>query len=68
MCVLHGDANGDEVIDLGDVVYLINYLYKGGPAPDPLEMGDNNCDEVVDLGDLVYLINYLFKNGPLPCC
>jgi hypothetical protein len=28
-----GDANGDEIVDVGDVVHLINYLYKSGPAP-----------------------------------
>ena len=64
-----GDVTGDGVIDIGDVVYLINYLYKNGPAPDPLEVGDvNACDAVVDLGDVVYLINYLFRNGPPPYC
>jgi len=67
-CSLVGDANGDGVIDLGDVIYLINYLYKDGPAPDPLEAGDCNCDGVVNLGDVVYLINYLFKGGPPPGC
>ena len=64
---LRGDANGDGVIEIGDVVYLINYLYKNGPAPDPLWIGDCNSDEVVDLGDVVFLINYLFKGGPPPC-
>ena len=63
-----GDANGDGVIDVGDVVYLINYLYKNGPAPNPVLIGDANCDGIVDVGDVVYLINYLFKNGPEPCC
>lgn len=63
-----GDLNGDGSIDIGDVVFSINYLYKSGPAPDPLEIGDCNCDQVVDLGDVVYLINYLFKDGPLPSC
>ncbi len=63
-----GDANGDGFIDLGDVVYLINYLYKGGPAPNPIEVGDCNSDGTVDLGDVVYLINYLFKGGPAPDC
>ncbi|MGB7060972.1 MAG: hypothetical protein WBF13_01295 [Candidatus Zixiibacteriota bacterium] len=28
-----GDPNCDGVINLGDVVSLVNYLYKGGPAP-----------------------------------
>ncbi|MCK4224324.1 MAG: hypothetical protein KAX39_04025 [candidate division Zixibacteria bacterium] len=65
---LRGDANGDGMIDLGDVVYLINYLYEDGPAPDPLWTGDANGDEVIDLGDLVYLINYLYKDGPPPPC
>jgi len=62
-----GDATGDGVIDLGDVLHLINYLYKGGPAPDPWEAGDANCDGGIDLGDILYLINYLYKNGTPPC-
>ena len=49
------------------VVYLINYIFKGGPAPEPFERGDVNCDDKVDLQDVVYLINYLFKGGPEPC-
>ena len=65
---LAGDVNNDEVVELGDVVYLISYLYKGGPAPDPLESGDVNCDGKVELGDVVYLISYLYKNGPAPGC
>ena len=54
-------------MDVGDLVYLINYLYRGGPPPDPLAAGDANCDGKVDVGDVVYLINYLFKGGPPPC-
>lgn len=62
-----GDANGDDVIDLGDVVYLLNYLFKSGPPPVPEEAGDANSDGTIDLGDVVYLLNYLFKEGPAPC-
>ncbi len=67
-CLPSGDCNGDEVVDVGDVVYLISYIYREGPAPDPLEVGDVNCDGVVDLGDVVYLINYLYREGPPPKC
>jgi photosystem II stability/assembly factor-like uncharacterized protein len=63
-----GDANGDLVIDLGDAVYLLNYLFKSQPPPDPLEAGDANCDGVVDVGDVIYLLNYLFKGGLAPEC
>jgi hypothetical protein len=29
----HGDVNGDGVVDVADVFYLINFLFAGGPAP-----------------------------------
>jgi uncharacterized delta-60 repeat protein len=64
---LRGDANGDGVINVTDVVYLINYLFIDGPAPDPVLVGDVNCDGVVNVTDVVYLINYLFIGGPPPC-
>ena len=63
-----GDANADGVIDVGDLVYLINYLFKSGPLPKPYQAGDANCSGTVDIGDVVYLINYLFKAGPPPTC
>jgi hypothetical protein len=66
---LLGDANGDGVIDIADVVYLLNYLFVGGPAPVPcLEAGDATCDGIVDVSDIVYLLNYLFVHGPAPGC
>jgi hypothetical protein len=66
--VMHGDANGDQLIDVGDVVFLVNYLYKGDIPPAPWEAGDANCDGEVNLGDVVYLINYLYKGGDPPPC
>lgn len=61
-----GDVNRDGVIDLADVVFLINYLFRGGTAPVPLRLGDPNADCVVNLGDVVFLINYLYKGGLAP--
>ena len=63
-----GDVNANGVIDVGDVVYLTNYLFKGGLSPRPIQAGDINCSGVVDVGDVVYLINYLFKGGLPPSC
>jgi hypothetical protein len=65
---MHGDANGDFIVDAADVVFLINYLYQGGNPPYPYEAGDANCDGEVTASDVVYLINYLFKNGDPPPC
>jgi hypothetical protein len=52
---------------LADAVYVINYVFKGGPPPDPLAAGDANLDGAVNLADAVYLINYIFKGGQPPC-
>jgi hypothetical protein len=68
LSAVRGDANGDGGITVSDVIHLINYLFKGGPAPDPIWTGDVNCDGQVTVSDVVYLINYLFKGGPPPQC
>ena len=64
---LCGDANGDREINVGDVVYVVNYLYRSGPPPVPIPAGDANEDGTVDVGDIVYLVNYLYRGGPPPC-
>jgi len=64
----YGDANADRKITVADVVYIVNYLFKGGPAPVPLQVADCNCNDQVTVADVVYLINYLFKFGPKPGC
>jgi hypothetical protein len=63
-----GDANGNGIVDVGDILYLVNYLYRGGPAPSPVDAGDANCDGLVAAGDIIYLVNYLFRGGPPPGC
>jgi len=67
MLFLCGDANGDADINVGDAVYIINYIFKGGQAPVPLEAADVNQDGFVNVGDAVAIINYIFKGGPAPC-
>ena len=60
-----GDANKDGNINALDITYLINFLYKSGPAPDPYT-GDVNNSGVINALDITYLINYLYKSGPPP--
>lgn len=63
-----GDANGDQTVNVGDAVFIINYVFKGGAAPVPYLSGDANNDASVNVGDAVYEINYVFKGGPPPDC
>ena len=65
--VIKGDVNTDDKISLVDIIYLVNYIFKAGPAPFPLKVGDVNCDNKVSLSDIVYLVNLIFKAGPSPC-
>ena len=67
-CPGRGDVNGDGVIDVADVMYLINYRFLGASPPDPLCLGDPNCDGVIDAGDVLFLINYLFLDTSPPAC
>lgn len=63
-----GDSNGDGSVNLLDITFLINYLYKDGEPPDPVEAGDANGDGSINLLDITYLIDYLYRGGPEPIC
>ena len=65
-----GDATSDCAVNIADVVYLVSYLFGGGPCPQPMKAGDVNCDCLVNIADVVYLVNYLFGGGdpPEPGC
>ena len=62
-----GDANGSSTVTVSDVVYMINFIFGGGPAPNPLASADVNCSGGVSISDAVYLINYIFGGGAAPC-
>ncbi|MBI4600450.1 MAG: hypothetical protein HY721_00680 [Planctomycetes bacterium] len=71
----NGDANGDWALDISDGIYLLGWLYSGGPAPAPIacgiddpsgENGDTNSDGGIDLSDVIYLFGHLYLGGPAP--
>ncbi|MFH2050228.1 MAG: hypothetical protein ABIJ12_12360, partial [bacterium] len=69
-CILRGDVAPpkDGAVLVNDQVYLLNFLFRGGPPPECMEEGD--CAIPLDgnilVNDLVWLVNYLFKGGPPP--
>ncbi len=60
-------------VDVADLTYLVNYLFRFGPSPPCEEEG--NIDNVtgiggpIDVADLTYLVTFLFRGGnpPPPC-
>jgi hypothetical protein len=63
---MRGDANSDNEVNLADVSFLVDYIFRGGDAPLLEEAADANFDEDVNISDALYLINYIFRHGPPP--
>ncbi len=61
-----GDADGSGTVTISDVVFLINYIFAGGPAPIG-PGGDPDCSNSTTVSDAVWLINFIFAGGPAPC-
>ncbi len=62
-----GDANGNGIINLADIIYLVNYVFKGDTAPNPICLGDaNNTGGSPNLSDIIFLVNFVFKGGLAP--
>ncbi len=59
------DANGD--VNISDAVYIIQWIFAGGPPPWPIVAGNANCDQATNISDAVYLISYVFAGGEAPC-
>ena len=67
---IRGDVDySDGGIDISDLVYLVSYMFSGGPPPPCFEEADMNATGGVDISDLIYLVDYMFSGGPapLPC-
>lgn len=62
-----GDADGNESVTITDAVFIINYIFGGGSAPDPIESADVDCNGTTTITDAVYIVNFIFGGGPAPC-
>jgi hypothetical protein len=65
---MFGDADFNGFINITDAVYIVNYIFAGGPPPFPITLvGDADCNEMVNISDVVYLVSYIFSGGSPPC-
>jgi hypothetical protein len=66
------DCNADGSIidgfrcDLSDSIFLLNFLFRGGPRPPCLEACNANDDEALDVSDAVYGLGFCFRGGAAP--
>jgi RNA polymerase subunit RPABC4/transcription elongation factor Spt4 len=84
-CAIRGDVDhgGESEPNITDLIYLVTYMFQGGPAPvcnDPNSPAcpehyyaetdiDGNGSCTPDITDLIYLVTYMFQKGPalVPC-
>jgi len=62
------DANGDSLVNVDDVDFLVDFYFYGGATPFLYFASDMNCDGSVDIADITYLAAYLNGTGAPPCC
>ena len=62
-----GDVDKNGKFDVADIIYLVNFLFKGGPTPIEFkDQGDVNNDNNTNVADVIYMVNNRFKGGPYP--
>jgi hypothetical protein len=63
-----GDADYNRSSNITDAVYIINWVFKGGPGPVVMDAADANCNGAANISDAVSIINWIFKGDSPPCC
>jgi hypothetical protein len=64
---LPGDVTNDGVVNVSDAVYLLAFIFGGGPYPVCWATAvEIDPSPIVNVSDAVYLIAYIFGGGPPP--
>jgi DNA-binding beta-propeller fold protein YncE len=58
-----GDVDGSGSVTSADIIFLVNYLFKGGAAPVSLALADVNRNCQSSVSDAVTVVNYVFRAG-----
>jgi hypothetical protein len=66
---VNGYQDGPDYVTVADLTYLVDLLFRGGPAPPCPAEADVTGGGRVDIADLASLVEFLFRDGrePLPC-
>ena len=68
-----GNVDNAGAVDIGDGVFVLNFLFLGGPPPPCADAADSDDSGFLDINDGVNLFNFLFLGGnppptPFPKC
>ena len=68
-CINRGDVDhsgGSVPIGIGDITYLVDYMFNSGPPPPCEDEANANNDTQIGISDLTYIVDYMFGGGPDP--
>ena len=57
----NGDSNGDNDVDVGDVMNLVDYICKDTPETFIKEVSDIDEDNTVDVNDIMGVIDIIME-------
>ncbi len=64
-----GDLDGlAGPINILDLTYLVDFMFRGGPAPVDLNLADLTNDGNIGILDLTFMVDFIFRGGPPPPC
>lgn len=63
---IKGDANGDDVVNVGDYVATANYILVMNPDPFIFDAADVDENKTIDVGDLVGIANIVLGDFVMP--
>ena len=59
---LKGDANGDGIIDVADIVYMVNYIMEKPATDFVVENADMDDDGVIDVADITLVVKAIMNS------
>lgn len=65
-CIERGNVDNDNGVNVADLTYLIDYLFRSGPPPPCPEVANVDADNGINVADLTYFVDFLFRGGPPP--
>ncbi len=61
-----GDSDASGTMNITDGIYVLNYLFLGGPEPPCMQAADADGSDSLNITDGIYILNFLFLGGPQP--
>jgi len=63
-----GDASNDGTVNIQDLVFYYNYMFRIGDPPEEPDAADMDGLDGISLNDAAYLTYYLYDEGEAPLC